>query len=74
MDRRCLLATRTAGTRRGSSGSLWARLKVVEDKVPALTCLDEAVVTFMTLKVKEYQTKLSKSTCFATLGAVVFGE
>ena len=44
--------------------------KVVEDQVPALTCLDEAVVTYMTLKVKEEQTTLTQSICSATGGAV----
>ena len=44
--------------------------KVVEDEVPALTCLDEAEMTYMTLKVKSEQTTLSQRTCSATGGAV----
>ena len=42
--------------------------KVVEDEVPALTCLDEAEMTYMTLEVKEEHTTLSQSTCSATEG------
>ena len=44
--------------------------KVVEEQVPAISCVDEAVETYLTPIVKEEQTTVISNTCVATGGAV----
>ena len=44
--------------------------KVIEEQVPAHTCRDEAVETYLTVLRKEEQTTNIKNTCSATGGAV----
>ena len=44
--------------------------RVVEEQVPAISCVDEAVETYLTPIVKEEQTTVISNTCAATGGAV----